>query len=103
MLIVLDPQKLNTDDHIAAEVSILSPLSARPPSRGRVAGADPMRSGTGAAAARQHGVELNQAVDQLNAISADLSIIAPELDWKVVSGPAAIYQQACAGDQGRRV
>lgn len=81
--IVLDPQKLNTDDHIAAEVSdfIASIRQTAPREAGLpvLIPGDPERAKR--AAACQHGVELNQAIaDQLNAISAELGITAPELD-----------------------
>ena len=79
---MLDPQKLNTDDQIAAEVSdfiaSIRQTAPRQPGQPVLIPGDPERAKR--AAARQHGVELNQAIaDQLNTISAELGVTVPEV------------------------
>ena len=78
--IVLDPQRLNTGDHIAAEVSdfitSIRETAPRRPGQPVLIPGDPERAKR--AAARQHGIELNQTIaDQLNAISAELGVTIP--------------------------
>ena len=79
--IVLDPRQLNTDDHIAAEVSVFiaSIRQTAPRQKGQpvLIPGDPERAKR--AAANQHGVELNSTVaDQLKAISKMLGVGVPD-------------------------
>ena len=79
--IVLDPQRLNTEDAISSEISdfiaSIRNCPPRQPDQPVLIPGDPERAKR--AAARQQGVELNSTIaEQLKAISAQLGVAVPE-------------------------
>ena len=80
--IILDPEKLNTDDQIASEISdfitSIRQTSPRKPDQPVLTPGDPERAKR--AEANRQGIELNATISsQLSAISDSLGVSVPDI------------------------